>query len=195
MTIGEKALAQLIEGNRRFADSKPERPRQTTARREEIASGQKPFAVVIGCSDSRVPPEILFDCGLGDLFVIRVAGNIVDKIVMGSVEYAVEHVGVRLVVVLGHSHCGAVTATVEGGEALGSIGALAEIIQPAVAAVDANDDAVVDKAAMINVRLMVGQLHDSDPILKKYMGEDHLKIVGAFYDLKSGRVEIIDSPV
>ena len=193
MTTGEKALAQLIEGNRRFAEGKPQRPRQTITRREEIVGGQKPFAVVIGCSDSRVPPEILFDSGLGDLFVIRVAGNIVDKIVMGSIEYAVEHVGVRLVVVLGHSHCGAVTATVEGGEPPGSIGALTEIIQPAVAAVDVHDDAVVDKAAVINVQLMVGQLHDSDPILKKYVNEDNLKIVGAFYDLKSGRVEIIDS--
>ncbi|MFZ5981522.1 MAG: carbonic anhydrase [Candidatus Zixiibacteriota bacterium] len=191
MTTGEKALERLMAGNRRFVDNVPERPHQSLARREEIIAGQKPFAVVIGCSDSRVSPEILFDCGLGDLFVVRVAGNIICQLVMGSVEYAVEHVGVRLVMVLGHSHCGAVTATVEGGKAQGSIGALAEIIQPAVDEIDENDEALIDKAAKVNARRMVAQLHDSDPILKKYVDRDELKIIGAFYDLHSGRVELI----
>ena len=187
----EEVLNQLLEGNRRFVEEKLRHPRQSGQRRREIVPGQKPVAVVVGCSDSRVPPEIIFDTGLGDLFTVRVAGNIVDNIVLGSIEYAVEHVGVPLVMVLGHSSCGAVTATVEGGEAVGQISSLAEKIQPAVDKTENLPGDAVDNAAKENVNLMVEQLKNSDPVIAAYYKRGEVKVVGAFYDLESGKVEII----
>ncbi len=112
----------MIAGNNRYLEGNLEHPHQTLERRGDLASGQEPFACVLSCADSRVPPEIVFDQGLGDLFVLRVAGNIVNDMIMGSLEYAVEHLGASLIVVLGHKRCGAVSATVQGGTAPGKIG-------------------------------------------------------------------------
>ncbi|MBN1211631.1 MAG: carbonic anhydrase [candidate division Zixibacteria bacterium] len=190
-TDGERVLKQLLEGNRRFVEGELRHPHQSEQRRLEITAGQKPVAVVVGCSDSRVPPEIIFDTGLGDLFTVRVAGNIIGPVVMGSIEYAVERVGVPLVMVLGHSRCGAVTATVEGGEPVGQIGGLAEKIQPAVAEVEGQPGNVVDNAAKVNVKHVVEELKNSDPIIAEYYKRGDVKVVGAFYDLESGRVEVI----
>ena len=190
-TNGERVLKELLEGNRRFIEEKLQHPHQSERHRRKIVAGQKPVAVVIGCSDSRVPPEIIFDAGLGDLFTVRVAGNIIDNVVMGSIEYAVEHVGVPLVMALGHSNCGAVTATVEGGEAVGQIGSLAEKIQPAVARVEGQPGNKVDNAAKVNVKLVVEQLKNSDPIIAAYYKRGDVNVVGAFYDLESGKVEVI----
>ena len=111
----DAALAKLIAGNRRYVQHRQQYPDQSLPHRKELVSGQHPFAVILGCADSRVPPELLFDQGLGDLFVIRVAGNLVDDVVLGSIEYAVEHLGTKLIMVLGHEKCGAVSAAVEGG--------------------------------------------------------------------------------
>ena len=108
------------------------RPNQGVERRKELVEGQHPFAIILCCSDSRVPPEVIFDQGLGDLFIVRTAGNVFDNIALGSIEYAVEHLEVPLLVVLGHGQCGAVTATVEGGHAPGHISNVVEAIQPAV---------------------------------------------------------------
>ena len=119
-----QALKKLLEGNERCRSGQAQHPRQDARRRKEITKGQKPFAVIVGCSDSRIPPPMIFDQGLGDLFVIRVAGNIADSVVLGSIEYAVEHLGCKLVVVLGHGKCGAVTAAAEGGKAPGHIEAV-----------------------------------------------------------------------
>jgi len=188
---GEQVLKELLEGNRRFIDEKLQHPHLSERHRREIVAGQKPEAVVVGCSDSRVPPEIIFDAGLGDLFVVRVAGNIIGPVVMGSIEFAVEYVGVPLVMVLGHSGCGAVTATVEGGKATGQIGGLAEKIQPAVAEVEGRPGNKVDNAAKVNVKLVVEQLKNSDPIIAAYYKRGDVKVVGAFYDLETGRVEVI----
>src|SRR5437870_542082 len=131
----EQALQRLRNGNRRYAAMKALRPHQTRARRTSLAKGQQPFAVVVSCADSRVPPEIIFDQGLGDLFVLRVAGNIVDDHSLGSIEYAVDHLAVRLIVVLGHQRCGAVKAAKETiaakGEAPAHIQSLVTAIQPA----------------------------------------------------------------
>ncbi len=131
-TVIDQALQTLLDGNKRFAAGRQLHPNQGKERRDEVAKGQKPFAIIVGCSDSRIPPEILFDQGIGDLFIIRLAGNIVDDMALGSIEYAADHLGSRLVVVLGHSKCGAVTATAQGGEAHGHIGSIVKAIAPAV---------------------------------------------------------------
>ena len=131
----EKALAALIEGNRRYQAQHVTHPHQNAARRAELAAGQHPIAAVLSCADSRVPPEIVFDQGLGDLFVVRVAGNITDDVVLGSLEYAVEHLGVPLVVVLGHYKCGAIQAAVEGGTPHDHVASLVAALKPSVEAV------------------------------------------------------------
>src|SRR3954449_3735222 len=124
------ALARLMHGNRRYARHKEQHPDESLARRKELIGGQHPFAVILGCADSRVPPELLFDQGLGDLFVIRVAGNIVDDVVLGSIEYAFEHLDTKLIMVLAHEKCGAVSVAVQGGSAPGHLTTLVQAIQP-----------------------------------------------------------------
>ena len=121
---GEQALQKLMEGNARYASGNTSHPDQSMERRYELVAGQHPFAVIVGCSDSRIAPELIFDQGLGDIFVIRAAGQVLDDVAIGSIEYAVEHLGVPLVVVLGHDSCGAVTATLEGGEVAGHLNCL-----------------------------------------------------------------------
>ncbi len=185
------ALPKLIDGNKRFAESKAEHINQSAERRTELAKGQKPFAVIVTCSDSRVPPEIIFDQGLGDLFVIRTAGNIVDDIGLGSVEYAVEHLGVRLIVVLGHERCGAVDATVKGGEAPGHIAKLIEEIKPAVEKAKKQPGDLLDNAILSNINMVVKQLQDSEPILKEFVHSKNLIVVGARYDLDDGVVTLL----
>lgn len=179
----------LVEGNRRYVEEKTTHPDQTPARRGEVAAVQHPLAVVLSCSDSRVPPELVFDQGLGDLFVIRVAGNVVDDVTLGSIEYAVEHLHVPLVVVLGHERCGAVSAAVAGGEAAGHIRALVERILPAVERVKDQPGDKVENAVRENVREVVNTLRASEPILSKGVLEGKLTLVGARYDLDTGVVE------
>lgn len=184
----EVALKMLIDGNQRFLTEKYASAQLGKARRVELTKGQHPFAVIVSCSDSRVPPEILFDQGLGDLFVVRVAGNVLDSIELGSVEYAVEHLNAKLIVILGHENCGAVKATIDGGEVPPNIGAIAAKIQPAVAAAKATNSAnLYEAAADINISNMVAVLK-GDPILTHIPG---IKIVGAKYHLESGGVEFI----
>ncbi len=187
----EQVLQELLEGNRRFAEGSLIHPRQTVARRLEIAQVQRPKAVVVTCSDARVVPLLIFDQGLGDLFVVRVAGNITVDVVHGSIEYAVEHLGVNLVIILGHSSCGAVTATVSGDKTAGQISSFVNAIQPAVDKVRHHPGDIVDNAARANVEMIVEQLKTSEPILMRYLDKGSLKIVGAFYSLTSGLVEVI----
>src|SRR6476620_3609104 len=130
----DEALSRLKAGNERFAQSKVSAGQPVAARRAATAQTQHPFAIIVGCADSRTAPEIIFDQGIGDLFVVRTAGNLVDDYALGSIEYAVEHLGSRLIVVLGHERCGAVTAALDGGAAPGHINALVRDIQPVVAA-------------------------------------------------------------
>ncbi len=187
----DAARVKLMSGNKRFVESRMRHSGHTTRRRIEIAKGQHPFAVVISCSDSRVPPEILFDQGLGDLFVIRLAGNIVDDAAIGSIEYAVEHLGVSYVMVLGHERCGAVEATVKGGHYPGHVGALAKAIRPAMIDAAREGGDFVEQTVRANVALVVRQLRSAAPILEERFRNGLLSIEGARYDLDDGTVEML----
>jgi carbonic anhydrase len=189
------ALTMLMDGNARYVASKAEHPAQTADRREEVAKGQHPFAVILACADSRVGPELIFDRGLGDLFVIRVAGNIADEGALGSIEYALEELGVPLVMVLGHERCGAVKATLDlaeaGGTAPGHIASLVDGIKPIVDEAKAQGGDILDNAVRANVKHVTGELKENEPILAEFVHDEKVKIVGARYDLDSGVVEII----
>jgi len=185
------ALQTLLDGNKRFAAMKQTHPNQDAARRDEVKGGQRPFAVIVGCSDSRIPPEILFDQGIGDLFVIRLAGNIVDDTALGSIEYAVDHLGTRLVVVLGHAKCGAVTATAKGGEAHGHIGSIIKLIAPAVDQVKGKPGDLVDNAIKENARLVAATIASSKPMLEKMAREEKIAIIPAYYNIDTGLVEML----
>lgn len=186
-----KVLQALLDGNKRFAGSKQIHPNQDKERRDEVSKGQKPFAVVIGCSDSRIPPEILFDQGIGDLFIIRLAGNIVDDLALGSIEYAADHLGTRLIVVLGHSKCGAVTATVQGGDAHGHVAGIVNAIIPAVEKAKEAPGDLVDNAIRENAKLVAANIASSKPILEKMVEEGKIAVVTLYYDIDTGLVEIL----
>ena len=163
--------------------------------RVTIAQHQHPFAVIFGCADSRVPPEIIFDQGLGDLFVIRVAGHVLDAAALGSIEYAAVELGVPLVMVLGHQRCGAVKAAVEaverGSTVPGHMPTLVDAIRPAVAKAKGSPGDLLDNAVRAHVAVVVGQLQSSEPILAALVRANKVKIVGARNDLDSGVVEIV----
>jgi len=187
----DKALNLLIAGNKRYVAGQLHHPHQSANRLHEVAQGQKPYAVILGCADSRVPPELIFDAGLGDLFVIRVAGNIADDAIMGSIEYAVEHLGTALVVVLGHEKCGAVQAAYDGGAASAHIRTLVEHITPVVEKARKGTGDGLDNAVRMNVALVVEELKSSTPVLSGAVAEGKIKIVGARYDLDDGKVEFL----
>ena len=180
------ALAKLQEGNARFANSKVSQGKPTAARRAETAQAQHPFAIILACADSRVAPEIVFDLNIGDIFVIRNAGNLVDDHVEGSIEFAVEHFGVRLVVVLGHERCGAVKAALAGNIASAHVRSLVRDIQPAVEAVKGKTGDPVHLAVVENARLMAEQIRK-----EASFGEaaKEVRIVSAVYDLDTGNVQ------
>jgi carbonic anhydrase len=183
-------LEQLLAGNRRFVSGRPKHPHQSPARIREVAAGQHPFAVILGCADSRVAPEILFDQGIGDLFDNRVAGNIVDDLLLGSIEYAVEEFTPPLIVVLGHERCGAVSATLNvirtGGEAPGHIASIVEALRPILEPL-ADDPDAVEKGVQANIRAQVSALVTRSEIV----AHSGAQVVGARYDLDTGRVTIV----
>lgn len=187
----DAALKKLMSGNQRYIDQKRTFPDQSRSRIVEVAQGQHPFAIVLACSDSRVAPEIIFDRGLGDLFDIRVAGNILDDAVLGSMEYAAAELGVPLLVVLGHERCGAVKAALEGKPVPGHIGTLVEAIKPALDSTKGQKGDPLDNAVRANVIMNVKKLQSSSPILAEAVKAGKLKVVGARYDLDSGKVDII----
>ena len=186
-----QALQALIDGNKRFAAMKPAHPNQDKGRRDEVKGGQKPFAVIVGCSDSRIPPEILFDQGIGNLFVIRLAGNIVDDTALGSIEYAADHLGTRLIVVLGHSKCGVLTATAQGGEAHGHIGRIVQLIIPALERAKGKPGDLVDNAIRENALLVTAAIASSKPILSKMVEKGKIAVVPLYYDIDTGVVELL----
>ena len=191
----DQALSRLVAGNQRFVAHKATHPHEDLARRHDLAGSQHPFAVVLSCSDSRLPPELIFDQGLGDLFVIRVAGNITDAAVVGSIEYAVEHLKSPLIVVLGHEKCGAVTAAMSGGaESKDHIQALVDEISPVVAEAKKDPKDPLDAAVRLNVRKVVGELGASEPILAHEAKAGHIRIVGAYYSLDTGAVTLVGGP-
>jgi carbonic anhydrase len=189
------ALARLVAGNRRFITGHLRHPHQSLEDLHELAAGQHPFVITIGCADSRVSPEILFDQGLGDIFDNRVAGNIVDDLLLGSIEFAVEEFGCPLIVVLGHERCGAITATIDaiesGGTAPGHIGVIVEALRPIIEPVlDAPGDPV-DNAVRANIHTQAAQLVSRSPLIAGHIRAGELRIVGARYDLDDGRVTLV----
>jgi carbonic anhydrase len=187
----QQSLKKLLDGNKRCVACKQQNPRQDARRRKEVSKGQKPFAVIVGCSDSRIPPELIFDQGLGDLFVVRLAGNIVDALALGSIEYAVEHLGSKLVIVLGHGKCGAVTAATKGPDAPGHVGAIVRAIQPAVKKVQKMPGDLVDNAIRANASLVVSKIKSSKPILAEMVSKGELEVIGAYYNIETGAVELL----
>jgi len=202
MVSALEALDRLREGNQHFVEDK-QRGHSVSTRPAEIADEQQPFAIILGCSDSRVPAEIIFDQGLGDLFVIRVAGNIVASSQIGSIEFAATKLGTRLVVVLGHSRCGAVLAAVEQFQAPTDshsrhLRSIVDFIRPSVEyclATNGDDDhdALVEKAVRANIQNSVEHLRHGSEILEEMIYEDRLRIIGAEYSLETGLVEFFDS--
>lgn len=187
----DAVLKELAAGNARYVSGKLTPPSAIAARRAEVVGGQHPKAIVLGCADSRVPPELLFDQGIGDLFVVRVAGNVATPDTLGSVEYAAGHLGTQLVVVLGHTGCGAVAATCAGGHAEGHVESIVEEIRPAVQAVKAaSPQACAAAAVPENARLVAAALTKESPVLAKLVGEGKLRIVPAVYDLATGAVTL-----
>ncbi len=203
MITARQALQRLREGNARFVDDMRSGDAAIDgARRNEVAAGQEPFAIILGCSDSRVPAEIVFDQGLGDLFVIRIAGNIVAPSQIGSVEFAAERFGTQLVVVLGHSNCGAVIATVEGllqstKHPSRNIRSIVDRIRPAVEPLLATElrdqpERLLNHAVRANVRAAANQLRAGSEFLEGQIERGELLVVGAEYSLDSGLVEFFD---
>jgi carbonic anhydrase len=203
MISAEQALERLREGNRRFvSESRHGGARADETRRREVAAGQNPFAIILGCSDSRVPAEIVFDQGLGDLFVIRVAGNIVAPSQIGSVEFAAARYATRLVVVLGHSQCGAILATLEelgrhSDEQSRNLRSIVDRVRPSVEPLFAtelrhNQDALVHQAVRANIRVSANQLRHGSEVLEQLIQNEGLRVVGAEYSLETGVVDFFD---
>ncbi|MGH7742792.1 MAG: carbonic anhydrase [Candidatus Eiseniibacteriota bacterium] len=190
----DRALAELMAGNARFAAHQSKHPNQNAARLTEVADGQHPIAVVLSCADSRVPPEVIFDQGLGDIFTVRVAGNVTSPEVLGSIEYAVEHLGATLIVVMGHEKCGAVAAALAGGDAGGHVQTIVNEISPVIEVAKQSSQDPLDQAVRLNVFKTVGELSTSEPILAHEASEGKIKIVGAYYSLDTGQVSLIGAP-
>lgn len=216
VVLPEEGISRLKEGNGRFTSGNQQHPHQSgddrttmaaksyenlgmsaadaAKRRGELATSQHPFAIIVGCADSRVPPELAFDQGLGDLFVLRVAGNVVNDQSLGSIEYAVDHLAVRLIVVLGHQRCGAVKAAKETiaakSKAPAHIQSLVTAIQPAVEATVEGD---LEATMEANVRNVVQALQTSAPVLKPKVDSGDLKVIGASYSLDTGTVSFLDN--
>ena len=189
----DQALKRLVEGNQRYVHDQERHPDEGLARRRELQNEQHPFAVIVSCSDSRVPPELLFDEGLGDLFVIRVAGNIAGDDELGSIEYAVEHLHTRLIVVLGHEKCGAVTAAIEGANAVrGHLKALVSAIQPSVEETRNAPGDRVHNCVLANARRVARQIRESEPVLKELVQKKNVQVVAAVYSLDSGAVTFLE---
>jgi carbonic anhydrase len=199
-----EALKRLRDGNERFASNVVSV--DALARRlarDYLAHAARPFAIVLGCSDARAPAELIFDQGLGDLFVIRVAGNVVSPSQVGSVEFAAEHFGTRLVVVMGHSRCGAIEATLDsmdgtGGPTSTNVMSIVQRVRPAIQTVrevgpDLDREAVLRKAVRANARISVEHLRHGSAVLEELIQRDGLAVVGGEYDVESGRVDFFDT--
>ena len=193
----DEALKLLLAGNQRFVDGnlKSVTPDELTQRRAELAQGQKPFAIIVCCSDSRVGPEIVFDQELGNLFVVRTAGEVLDAAGIGSVEYAVAHLGSPLLLVLGHEHCGAVAAAVAEAKEPGHIASIIKAISPAVARTKAEPGDPVENAVRANVQDVAARLRSLGPVISEAVKSGRLKVAGAVCSLKTGKAELVpDEP-
>ncbi len=190
----DEALKRLKEGNERFVSNRLLGPNRSPERRKATSKGQKPFAVVLTCSDSGLPPELIFDQGIGDIFVIRTAGNVADRVVIGSIEYAVEHLGARLVMVLGHKACGAVEAATKPERPQGEIRTIVDMLRPAIERAKDKHGDLIENATRANVRLVAETIMNTRPLLSELTKEGSVKVVGGLYDPNTGDVEIIYNP-
>jgi carbonic anhydrase len=184
-----EALAELMAGNQRFVSGRTVGPNRSMARLRETAPTQKPFASILACADSRMPVEIVFDQGFGDVFVCRAAGNIVTPEMMGSLEFGTLALGSKVLMVLGHTACGAVKATIDGGPVPGQISTLYQHIQPAVDRVPSKD---VEAVVRENVRVQARLLRNASPVIAQLVRENKLMVVGGVYDLSTGRVTPVE---
>lgn len=195
ITSAKDAKALLVDGNARFVANKPLNKDISEERKKNlVTNGQHPFAIIVSCSDSRVAPEVIFDQGLGDIFEIRDAGNVVDPITLGSIEYGAEHLGAPLIVVLGHEKCGAVKATVDGGEAPENIEAIINKIKPSLEkakAAGTSKDDLYEKTADENISNTIADIEASS-VIKKLVEEKKVEIVGAKYHIEEGKVQFIE---
>jgi carbonic anhydrase len=188
MPSAAAVLRELKAGNDHHVAKRYLHPHQTAARQSELAESQHPHAIVLSCADSRVAPEIILDQGLGDLFDIRVAGNIASDTELASIEYAAEHLHTPVLVVMGHQKCGAVTAAAESGEAAGHLPALLKLIRPAVESAKGKPGDLIDNAVRINVENVVRQVRGSKPLLAELVAHGTLTVVGAVYSLDTGKI-------
>jgi carbonic anhydrase len=186
----DQALQQLMDGNQRFLTGKRQNPRQDMARLREVAKTQKPFAAILSCADSRVPSEILFDQGFGDLFICRVAGNIATPEEIGSLEFGSLVLGSKVIMVMGHKRCGAVDATIKGAQVPGQIASLLDAIRPAVGRAKKETGDQLENTTKANVLVQVEKLKSS-PVITQLIQEGKLKVVGGYYDLDTGAVTMV----
>src|SRR4051812_2350329 len=184
----DAVLRELKAGNDHHVSKRYQHPHQNAERQRELAESQHPHAIVLSCADSRVAPEIILDQGLGDLFDVRVAGNVASDTELASIEYAAVHLHTPLLVVMGHQKCGAVTAAAESGEAEGHLPSLLALIRPAVERARAQPGDLIDNAVRINVENVVRQVHGSTPVLAALVDRGALTVVGAVYSLDTGKV-------
>lgn len=185
----EDAIAELIAGNRRFLSEKMINTNYSE-NIEETKSGQKPHSIILSCMDSRVPPEIIFDQGIGNIFAVRNAGNIEDENILGSLEYAVDHAGSKLIVVMGHSHCGAVTGAVHDVK-MGNLTQLLAQIKPAIKS-DLNNPDVINETVKNNVIMTIEDILSKSAIISELVHEKKIAIVGAYYDIETGEVQFME---
>ncbi|NET73754.1 MAG: carbonic anhydrase [Sphaerospermopsis sp. SIO1G2] len=190
----EESLIKLEQGNRRFYNQNRQYPNQRKSRLRTVSKAQYPFAAILGCADSRVPPEMIFDQGLGDLFVVRVAGNIASNMAIGSLEYTTTALGTQLIIVLGHKKCGAVAATVNDEPVPGRINFVVDNIKPALRQNQLTNNGVeiLDNAIFENIQYQATRLMKNSQILNQLVISGRLKIMGAFYDIETGRVEFLN---
>lgn len=187
----DEALERLLIGNRRYAAMRQVHPRQTMVHRQTLVEGQHPFAAILSCSDSRVPSELIFDQGLGDLFIVRTAGHAVSALVLASLEYAVFALQVPLVMVVGHAQCGAVTSVMEAHDLPGHLPQLADSLRPALATVDTSEADVIEQAIRANSRFTADYLTKHSAVLAEAVAAEKARIVPAYYALETGLVETL----
>ena len=185
----EEIIIKLKDGNKRFVTENLENNLQDSERRGSLIEGQNPFAIILGCADSRVVPEITFDTGLGELFVIRVAGNVANTSSIASIEYAVAHLGTKLIVVLGHQSCGAVTAAITGGDNGYNLNHLLAHITPSISLLE--KDATVNEVVKQNAKLTVTELKKRSAIIRNAIDNGAVKAIPAYYHLDTGKVEFL----
>jgi len=194
-TVPQAPLARLKDGNAHFATFNPAHPDEDSAWLRTMAKGQAPFAVVVSCSDSRVSPELVFDQGMGDLFVIRTAGNIISEVELGSIEYAVEHLGTKLIVVMGHENCGAIQAYASGETPTGHLRAIVDSLknEQEIQSLSGGDNKTIDVLVRANILHGIHQLTSQSEIIREKVHQNELQIVGARYDLDNYKVEFINA--